>query len=148
VTITGPGGAGKSTLALAVAREPQALGGTADEIDVVLAELAPAQSEADLTRAVAEASGVEGEGAVRIETLAATLGPRPVLLVLDNCEHLLDASATVVDAILDSGPQARVLATSREPLRVDGEAVHRIGSVATPPSCSSIVRSPPQVRAS
>ncbi len=57
------------------------------------------------------------------------LGARPVLLVLDNCEHLLDASAALVDAVLDAGARARILVTSREPLRVDGEAVHRIGSL-------------------
>ena len=82
-----------------------------------------------MTRAVAEAAGVQGEGAVRTAALAATLGPRPVLLVLDNCEHLLDASAALVDAILDAGAEARVLVTSREPLRVDGEAVHPLGSL-------------------
>ena len=85
----------------------------------------------EVTRAVAEAVGVQGEGAVRTSALAATLGPRPVLLVLDNCEHLLDESAALVDAILDAGDEARVLVTSREPLRVDGEAVHPLGSLGS-----------------
>ena len=126
VTITGPGGAGKSTLALAVARR---LRSESADTDVILAELAPVREEGDVVRAVAEAAGVQGEGAVLTATLAVNLGPRPVLLVLDNCEHLLDASATLVDAILDAGPRARILVTSRESLRVDGEAVHRIGSL-------------------
>ena len=129
VTITGPGGAGKSTLALALARAPGDAGGSAEGLDVVLAELAPVREPADVTRAVAEAAGVQGEGSVRTATLAANLGQRPVLLVLDNCEHLLDTSAALVDAVLDAGPAARILVTSREPLRVDGEAVHRIGSL-------------------
>jgi predicted ATPase/DNA-binding SARP family transcriptional activator len=130
VTITGPGGAGKSTLALAVARDVQSAGGAAGaDTDVVLAELAPARDVREVTRTVAEAAGVQGEGAVRTHTLAANLGPRTVLLVLDNCEHLLDAAADLVDAVLDAGARARVLVTSREPLRVDGEAVHRIGSL-------------------
>ena len=129
VTITGPGGAGKSTLALALARRFLSDGGSVADTDVILAELAPVRDEADVTRAVAEAAGVQGEGAVQTATLAANLGPRAVLLVLDNCEHLLDASAALVDAILDAGPRARVLVTSREPLRVDGEAVNRIGSL-------------------
>ncbi len=128
VTITGPGGAGKSTLALAVAREISAAEAGSDT-DIVLAELAPARDGHEVTRTVAEAAGVQGEGAVRTHTLAASLGPRAVLLVLDNCEHLLDASADLVDAVLDAGPRARILVTSREPLRVDGEAVHRIGSL-------------------
>ena len=130
VTITGPGGAGKSTLALAVARDVQAAGGAGGpDTDVVLAELAPVREGTDVTRAVAEAAGIQGEGAVRTRTLAANLGPRAVLLVLDNCEHLLDASADLVDAVLDAGVRARILVTSREPLRVDGEAEHRIGSL-------------------
>ena len=101
VTITGPGGAGKSTLALAVARR---LRSESADTDVILAELAPVREEGDVVRAVAEAAGVQGEGAVLAATLAVNLGPRPVLLVLDNCEHLLDASAALVDAILDAGP--------------------------------------------
>ncbi|MGH3331210.1 MAG: AfsR/SARP family transcriptional regulator [Nocardioidaceae bacterium] len=136
VTITGPGGAGKSTLALALARRVQFDGGAATDTEVILAELAPVREEADVPRAVAEAAGVQGEGAVQTATLAENLGPRAVLLVLDNCEHLLDASAALVDAILDAGPRARVLVTSREPLRVDGEAVHRIGSLG--PSSSEL----------
>jgi predicted ATPase/DNA-binding SARP family transcriptional activator len=129
VTITGPGGAGKSTLAMALARRLQSEDGSADDGGVILAELAPVREEAEVTRAVAEAAGVEGEGAVQTAALAANLGTRDVLLVLDNCEHLLDASADLIDAILDAGPRARVLVTSREPLRVDGEAVHGIGSL-------------------
>ncbi|MGH3347706.1 MAG: BTAD domain-containing putative transcriptional regulator, partial [Nocardioides sp.] len=127
VTITGPGGAGKSTLALAHAR------GVAPDagVRVVLAELAPVHAASDVTRAVAEAVGVQGEGTLDVSALAATLGPRRVLLVLDNCEHLLDESARLVDAILDAGEQARVLVTSREPLRVDGEAVHTLGSLGS-----------------
>ena len=108
VTITGPGGAGKSTLALALARGFQSNGGSAADLDVILAELAPVRDDAEVTRAVAEAAGVQGEGAVQTATLAANLGPRAVLLVLDNCEHLLDASAALVDAILDAVPRARV----------------------------------------
>ncbi|HEU4511799.1 MAG TPA: BTAD domain-containing putative transcriptional regulator [Nocardioidaceae bacterium] len=130
VTITGPGGAGKSSLALALARRVAAPGSDGDT-EVVLAELAPVREDADVTRAVAEAAGVQGEGAVHPGALAATLGPRTVLLVLDNCEHLLDASAALVDAVLDAGPEARILVTSREPLRIDGEAVHRIGSLGS-----------------
>ena len=126
VTITGPGGAGKSTLALALAR-----GIASDEagVEVILAELAPVGDGPGVVRAVAEAAGIEGTGSVQAAALAANLASRELLLVLDNCEHLLDASAGLVDALLDAGPRARILVTSREPLRVDGEAVHRIGSL-------------------
>ena len=149
VTITGPGGAGKSTLALALARRFQSDGGKATDTEVILAELAPVRDDAGVTRAVAEAAGVQGAGAVETATLAVNLGPRPVLLVLDNCEHLLDASAALVDAILDAGPRARVLVTSREALRVDGEALHRIGSLGPQASdSSSNAQSPLQDRVS
>ena len=130
VTITGPGGAGKSTLALAHAREVRTATDAA-ELDVVLAELAPVHAASEVTRAVAEVVGVQGEGAFETSALAATLGRRRMLLVLDNCEHLLDESARLVDAILDAGDQARVLVTSREPLRIDGEAVHTLGSLGS-----------------
>ncbi|MGY1810879.1 ATP-binding protein [Blastococcus sp. SYSU D00669] len=125
VTLTGPGGAGKSTLALAVARR------VAADTDVVLAELAPVRDGAGLVRAVAEAAGVQGVGAVEPARLAALLGGRPALLLLDNCEHLVDESAELVDAVLDAGPRVRVLATSREALRVDGEVVHRVGPLGS-----------------
>ena len=104
VTLTGPGGAGKSTLAVAVGRRIQQ--GKATDPEVVMAELAPVHDSEGVTRAVAEAAGVQGQGAEQADSLAAALGPRPVLLLLDNCEHLLDASAELVDAILDAGTGA------------------------------------------
>jgi predicted ATPase len=120
VTVAGPGGVGKSTLAVELARGVDG---------AVLVELAPVRHRADVVRAVAEATGVEGVDADDAELLAARLSGRSLLLVLDNCEHLLDASAALVDRLLDAGPAARVLATSREPLGVDGEAVHTLGSL-------------------
>jgi predicted ATPase len=78
---------------------------------------------------VAEALGIEGAGTRGIDALATSAAQRRVLLVLDNCEHLLDVSAALVDALLDHAPGVRVLATSREPLRVDGEVEQRLGSL-------------------
>ncbi len=121
VTICGPGGVGKSTLALALARAVA----ERDDTDVSFVELAPVQAEADVVRAVAEATGVQ---TTQAETLVATLAARPGLLVLDNCEHLLGACAMLVDRLLDAGGGS-VLVTSREPLRVDGEAVIVLGSL-------------------
>jgi predicted ATPase len=138
VTVTGPGGAGKSTLALAVARELAA--GKGRDADVVFAELASASDRDAVLRAVADAAGIQGAGAIDLASLAATLGPRPALLLLDNCEHVLDAAAALVDAVLDAGARVRVLATSREPLGVDGEVVHRLGSLGAESAELFVVR--------
>ena len=138
VTVTGPGGAGKSTLALAVARDLAA--GEGRDADVVFAELASASDHDAVLRAVADAAGIQGVGAIDLASLAATLGPRPALVLLDNCEHVLDAAAALVDAVLDAGTRVRVLATSREPLGVDGEVVHRLGSLGAESAELFVVR--------
>jgi DNA-binding winged helix-turn-helix (wHTH) protein len=100
VTISGPGGAGKSTLAVEVARRRSTSTAMAA---VAFAELAPVRGGIDITRAVAEATGVEGPAAGDPALLAASLAERRLLLVLDNCEHLLDGSAELVNWLLDAG---------------------------------------------
>ncbi|HEX8803318.1 MAG TPA: winged helix-turn-helix domain-containing protein, partial [Acidimicrobiales bacterium] len=123
VTITGSGGMGKTTVALAVADRVQA-----EHADgVVFADLSSVPPRADVTRAVAEAAGVEGAASESAERVADHLAQRPVLLVLDNCEHVLDRSARLVDRMLGHGGPARVLATSREVLGVPGEHVWPLG---------------------
>ncbi len=123
VTITGSGGIGKTTVALAVADRVQA-----DYADgVVFADLSPVPPQADVTRAVAEAAGVEGTASETIERVADHLANRPVLLVLDNCEHVLERSAELVDRMLERGETAHILATSRELLGVAGEHVWPLG---------------------
>jgi predicted ATPase len=119
LTLTGVGGSGKTRLALEVARD--LLEGYPD--GVWLVQLAPlAEGEALLPKAVAEALGVsERPAEPLLGTLTDVLGERRLLMVLDNCEHLLEASARLVDALLDSCPHLRILATSRESLGVEGE---------------------------
>ena len=123
VTITGSGGIGKTTVALAVADRLQV-----EYADgAVFADLSPVQPGADVTRAVAEAAGLEGAASETIERVADHLANRPVLIVLDNCEHVLERSAELVDRMLGRGDTAHVLATSREPLGVVGEHVWPLG---------------------
>jgi len=118
LTITGPGGSGKTRLALEVSRE--LLEAYSD--GVWLVEFAPLSEEALVPKAVAEALEVSERPDERLaDTLTEVLGSRELLLVLDNCEHLLEAIARLADVLLDSCPRVRVLATSREGLGVEGE---------------------------
>lgn len=123
VTITGSGGIGKTTVALAVADLLEA-----EYADgVVFVDLSPVPPHADVTRAVAEAAGLEGTASETIERVADHLASRPALLVLDNCEHVLERAAGLVERILDQGDSAHILATSREPLGLIGEHVWPLG---------------------
>jgi non-specific serine/threonine protein kinase len=131
VTIAGPGGIGKSRLALQVAAE--ALDGAGD--GVWLVELAPVADPELVARTVAAVLGVREEpGRSMLDTLLDAIGDRYLLLVLDNAEHVLDAAAKLADALLRSCPRAGLLVTSREPLGVGGEHVFRLGSLAVPPA--------------
>ena len=120
---------GKTRLALAVAH---ALAGDYPD-GVWFVELAPLADPALVPQAVAAALGVrEQPGRPLVDQLADALRGRDCLLVLDNCEHLVDACAALAEAFLAACPQLRVLATSREPLRVPGEAVWPVPPLAAP----------------
>ncbi len=129
VTVTGPGGAGKTRLAAQVAR--QVTGRFAD--GAWLAELAPVADPDQLAAVVAAALGVRDQpGLPAVEALARALARQQVLLVLDNCEHVIAAAAALCAGLLAACDDVRVLATSREPLRVAGEARYRLASLALP----------------
>ena len=129
LTLTGVGGSGKTRLALEVARNlleayPQG---------VWLVELAPLSEAVLVPKALAEALKVpERSGEPLADTLIEVLRDRQLLLILDNCEHLLDASARLVDVLLDSCPRLRILATSREGLGVEGEIRWVVPSLSVP----------------
>jgi len=100
---------------------------------VWLVELAPLSDPALVPQALADVLGVREEpGRTLARTLADYLRPKSLLLVLDNCEHLLGACATLVDALLRSCPRVKVLASSREPLNVAGETTFRVPSLSLP----------------
>lgn len=127
LTITGVGGSGKTRLALEVARD--LVGAYPD--GVWLAELAPLADSGLVPQAVASALGVkEQPGQPLTDTLAETLRTKRTLVVLDNCEHLLDAAARLIDALLDSCLHLRILATSREALGIAGEVRWTVPSLS------------------
>ena len=129
VTVTGPGGAGKTRLAGQVAN--QVAGRFAD--GAWLAELAPVRDPALVPGVVAAALGVrEQPGVPAAGVLARVLARRQLLLVLDNCEHVAGAAAELCAGLLAACDDVRVLATSREPLRVAGEARYRLGPLTLP----------------
>jgi predicted ATPase len=144
VTLTGAGGCGKTRLALQVATE---LADTYRD-GVWLVELAPLV-DVTLVPAIVAATLGMSEHASRptLDTLMAGLETRQLLLLLDNCEHLVEACACLADALLSACPGVRLLATSREPLRVEGEITWRVPSLAVPdllqsPSNSKVQPSP------
>ncbi|MFF0862993.1 ATP-binding protein [Nonomuraea sp. NPDC003560] len=129
VTLTGVGGVGKTSVALRLADE--AAGWFPD--GVWLVELAELTEQTMVSSAIASVVGVQpNAGQEPLEAMAAALGGRRVLLVLDNCEHLLDATAAVTRSLLRAVPDLRVLATSRQPLDVTGECVLAIGPLPLP----------------
>jgi predicted ATPase/DNA-binding CsgD family transcriptional regulator len=129
VTLTGPGGAGKTRLAGEVAG--RVAGRFAD--GVWLAELAAVRDPAQVPAAVAAALGIHDLPVVAAaDALARALARRQLLLVLDNCEQVIGAAAEVCGRLLLGADDVRVLATSREPLRIAGEVRYRLGSLTLP----------------
>jgi predicted ATPase/DNA-binding winged helix-turn-helix (wHTH) protein len=129
VTLVGAGGIGKTRLGLEVAQ--LLLPDFAD--GVWLAELA-SLSDADLVAdVVAAALGLELAGGVASpDGVARALGPKQILLVLDNCEHVIDRAARTAEALAHANPTLRIMATSREPLRAEGEYLYRVPPLDVP----------------
>jgi predicted ATPase/DNA-binding SARP family transcriptional activator/DNA-binding CsgD family transcriptional regulator len=129
LTLTGAGGSGKTRLALEVARD--LVGAYPDGVWMV--ELAPLSEGTLVPQELAATLGVrEQPGSSLLDTLLASLDDKEMLLVLDNCEHLIGAAARLADALLDSCPRLRVLSTSRKPLGVKGELSWLVPSLSAP----------------
>ncbi|HLK44461.1 MAG TPA: hypothetical protein VKT18_00670, partial [Acidimicrobiales bacterium] len=128
VTLTGAGGAGKTRLSLQAAAE--ALDAADD--GAWLVELAPVTDDQQVPHAIVSALDLPGADTDALELLLRSLAMQRPLLVLDNCEHVIDRVAKVADVLLRSCPGVRILATSREPLGVDGERVYRVPSLSLP----------------
>src|SRR6516165_3378866 len=129
VTLTGAGGAGKTRLGLQVAAG--LLDGTGD--GVWFADLAPLRDPDMVAVTVADVLGLRPEpGRPVTDTVVEAVGGRSLLVLLDNCEHVIDACAKLADALLRGCPNLALLATSREPLGIDGEYVYRVPSLGVP----------------
>jgi predicted ATPase/DNA-binding CsgD family transcriptional regulator len=127
VTLSGAGGLGKTRLALRVAA--QLAGAFADGVWQV--DFAPIADPDLVPATVAHALGLSDQpGRSPVDTLLDHIADLNALLLLDNCEHLLDASASLVNVLLSAGPGVKVLATSREPIGVDGEVTFRVPSLS------------------
>ena len=143
LTLTGPGGAGKTRLAVEAARAEL----PASPDGVWLVELAPVTDPAEVPSAALAALGLReqvlltargplgslADDADALSRLLASLAGRRALLVLDNCEHLVAAAARLAGRVLAACPQVRILATSREPLSITGEALWTVGPLTLPP---------------
>ena len=139
VTLTGSGGVGKTRLSLRAAADV-----LADFPDGVwFAELAPLADPALVAPTVAAGLGLHDE-AVRpiLDTLANFLRHRQALLVLDNCEHVLEACARLADRLLAACPRVKIMASSREPLGLAGEAVMRVPSLPFPAAGQAVTSEP------
>jgi len=134
VCVVGHGGVGKTELACAVAAA------VSEEFadGACWVDLAVLTSEVQLAPAIAAATGIALAAGDGNELVRAALAPRHLLLLLDNCEHLLAPVAGLVEALLASAPALRVLATSREPLQVSDEQMYRLDPLPAPPAMAGL----------
>lgn len=134
VTIVGPGGIGKTTVALAVARQ------LADEAanEIVFVDLGQVGAGELVVPALATALGLPVRSGDVLQDIIAAISGRRLLLMLDSCEHVIDDAASLAERILGSAADVRILATSREALRAEGERVKRLRPLDLPPDLPAL----------
>jgi predicted ATPase/DNA-binding winged helix-turn-helix (wHTH) protein len=137
LTVVGAGGIGKTTVAIAVA---EAVAGSYPD-GVWFVALATLPASGLVSSAVGAALGIAATGPDPLPGLAAWLRDKQALLVLDNCEHVVDAAAVLAETILKAAPRVSILATSREPLRAEGESLLRLTPLETPAMRAEITAS-------
>lgn len=137
VTLVGPGGIGKTTVALALA-SAQTL---AFRDNVRFIDLTPISDPELLPSTIVSAFGVAARPDDPISALISYLRDKEMLLVLDSCEHVVESAALVAEQILKGTPRMRILATSREPLRAEGERIHRLSPLGVPAASGDLTAS-------
>lgn len=130
ITVTGSGGVGKTTVALAVANALR----PSYRDSAYLVDLAPVAEAALVPSALSSALGLPVTSDAPIPSLLRVLREKALLLVLDNCEHVVEATATLAHEVFQNSPGVHILATSRQPLRVSGEHVQRLPPLELPPA--------------
>ncbi|WP_206240416.1 ATP-binding protein [Novosphingobium terrae] len=128
ITIAGPGGIGKTTVALAVAAHLAQSGRSA----TWFVDFAPINDPASVASTLATTLGLPAVGHDPIDAISLALEGEPTLLLFDNCEHVVDAAAIMAEELLRRLPSLSLLTTSREPLRAEGEWVHRLAALDVP----------------
>lgn len=127
ITIAGSGGIGKTSVAISAAERHQALG-----MELAFVDLAPLISPDHVLGTIARSVGAAADMPDAVHAVGQTLAGRKVLLLVDNCEHVIDALAEPITGLLAALPNLRILATSREVLRLPGECVVRLSPLAVP----------------
>jgi predicted ATPase/DNA-binding winged helix-turn-helix (wHTH) protein len=134
VTLVGPGGIGKTTVALAVA--DAFIGQLRDGVHFI--DLAPLSDPLLVPTALASALDLSVRSDSPIAGIVSFLRDREMLIVLDNCEHVIDAAAVLAESVLRDAACVLILATSREPLGIDGEHLHRLSPLHSPPESAGL----------
>jgi predicted ATPase/DNA-binding winged helix-turn-helix (wHTH) protein len=135
-TIVGAGGVGKTSVALVIGHRLAA----SFRNRLAFVDLAMLENPSLVPSMVAGAMGLQVQSDDPLAVILGHLGSAPFLLILDNCEHVIEPAARLVERLLGSAPHVRVLATSREPLRIRGENVHRLDALGFPEAPAGLLR--------